>query len=90
VSTPARDEVCQPLLRRGFLLPRGTTLLPSEVGGSSLSSVQSVLGCFPLLSLTEMGESSRGGGFEEFGGPPGQRLILASVFKLWRSPMRKM
>jgi len=31
VSTPVpfRDEVCQPLLRRGFLLPSGAALPPS-------------------------------------------------------------
>jgi hypothetical protein len=39
VSTPAQDEVCQPLLRHGFLLPSSTALPPLEVGGSPLSSI---------------------------------------------------
>jgi len=50
------------------------------VGGSPLSSVQSVLGCPPLLSFSEVGESSRGGGFEEIGGPPGVVIDLSFHF----------
>jgi hypothetical protein len=39
---PFRDEVCKPLLRRGFLLPSGVVIPSTEVGGSSLPSSQSV------------------------------------------------
>jgi hypothetical protein len=76
-STLAQDEGHQPLLRRGFLLPSGAALPPSEVGVVPLSSVQSVLGCPPLMSSSEVGESSQGGGFEEFGGPPGAAIDLS-------------
>lgn len=51
-STPAQGEGCQPFLRRGFLLPRDTTLPPSEVGVVPLSSVQSMLGCLPFMSFS--------------------------------------
>jgi hypothetical protein len=61
-----------------------------EIGGSPLSSVQSVLGCPPLLSFLEVGESSRGGGFEEIGGLPGAAIDLSLCFKLWGSPTRGM
>jgi hypothetical protein len=37
--TPAQDEGCQPLLRRGFLLPSDAALPPAEVGVVPLSSV---------------------------------------------------
>jgi hypothetical protein len=67
---PFRDEVCQPLLRRGFLFPSGA-FPSSEVGGSPLSSVHSVFGCPPLLSSSEVGEASRGGGFVGFDGSLG-------------------
>jgi hypothetical protein len=76
VSTPAQDKGCQPLLRRGFLLPSGATLPLSEVGEVLLSSVQSMPGCPPLLIVLEVGESLWGGGFEEFGGPPGAAIDL--------------
>jgi hypothetical protein len=35
MSTLALDEGCQPFLRRGVLLPKGTAPSPSEVGESS-------------------------------------------------------
>jgi len=57
MPAPLRDEVCWPLLRRGFLLLSSAVLPPLEVGGSPLSSVQSVLSCRPLLSFFEVGES---------------------------------
>jgi hypothetical protein len=83
VSTPVpfQDEVCQHLIRRGFLLQIGAVLPSLEVGGYSLSSVQSVLGCPPLLSFSEVGESSRGAGFEEIGGPPGEAIDLSLCFQ---------
>jgi hypothetical protein len=86
VSTPApfQDEVCQPLLRPGFLLPSGAVLPPSKVDRSPLSSVQSMLGCPPLLSFLEVGESSREGGFEEIGGPPGAAIDLTFYFQILR------
>jgi hypothetical protein len=77
MPAPFRDEVCQPLLQCGFLLPSSAVLPPSEAGGSPLSSVQSMLGCPPLLSFSKVGESSRGGGFEEIGGPPGAAVDLS-------------
>jgi hypothetical protein len=79
-STPAQDEGYQPLLRRVFLLPSGVALPPSEVGVVPLSSVQSVLGCPPLMSSSEVGESSQGGGFEEIGGPPRVVIDLSFCF----------
>jgi hypothetical protein len=51
------------------------------VGEVALSSVQSVLGCLPLLTISEVGESLRGGGFEEFGGPPGAAIDLSFCFQ---------
>jgi hypothetical protein len=57
VSTLAQDEGCQPFLRRGFLLPRGTAPSPSEVGESSGEAF--------------VDDSLRGGGLEKLGGPPG-------------------
>jgi hypothetical protein len=75
-STSAQDEGCQPLLRLGFLLPRDAALPPLEVGVVPLSSVHSVLGCPPFMSFSEMSESSRGGGFEEIGGPPEAAIYL--------------
>jgi len=42
-----------------------------------LSSVQSVLGCPPLMSFSEVGKSSRGSGFEEIGDPPGAAIDLS-------------
>jgi hypothetical protein len=80
-TAPFRDEVCQPLLRRGFLLPSGPVLPPSKVGGSPLSSIQFVLGCPPMLSFSEVGESSRGGGFKEIGGPPEAVIDLSFFFQ---------
>jgi hypothetical protein len=71
-SMAAQDEGYQPILRRGFLLPSGAALPPSEVGVVPLSSVQSVLGCPPLFS--EVGKSSQGRGFEEIGDPPGAAI----------------
>jgi hypothetical protein len=50
------------------------------VGEVPLSSVQSVLWCPPLLTVSEVGESSRGGGFEEFGGPLGVAIDLSFGF----------
>jgi hypothetical protein len=47
---PFRDEVSQPLLWSGFLLPSNVVLPPSEVIGSPLSVVQSMFGCPPLFS----------------------------------------
>jgi len=76
-STAAQDEGYQPILRRGFLLPSGAALPPSEVGVVPLSSVQSVLGCPPLMSFSEVGKSSRGRGFEEIGDPPGAAIDLS-------------
>jgi hypothetical protein len=83
VSLPMyfRDEVCQPLLRRGFLLSSGAVLPLSEVGGSPLSSVQSVFGCPPLLSFSEVGESLRGCGFEEVGDFSGVAIDLSFCFQ---------
>jgi len=78
--TPFRDEVCHLLLWRGFLLPSGTILPPSEVGGSPISLVQSMLGCSPLLSFSEVCESSGGSGFEEIGGPLGVAIDLFTLF----------
>jgi hypothetical protein len=79
--TPFRVEVCQPLLWRGFLLPSGEVLPPSNVGGSPLFSVQSVFGCPPLLSSLEVSEFSRGGGFEEVGGSPEAVIDLSFCFQ---------
>jgi hypothetical protein len=76
-SSAAQDEGYQPILRRGFLLPSGVALPPSEVGVVPLSSVQSVLGCPPLMSSSKVGKSSRGGGFEEIGDPPGAAIDLS-------------
>jgi hypothetical protein len=50
------------------------------VDGSPLSSVQSMLAC-PLLSFSGVDESSRGGGFEEIGGPPGATIDLNFCFQ---------
>jgi hypothetical protein len=75
-STFAQDEGYHPLLRRGFLLPRDAALPPSEVGVVPLSLVQSVLGCLPFMSFSEVSESLRGGGFEEIGGPPEAAIDL--------------
>jgi hypothetical protein len=52
-----------------------------EVGGSPLSSVQSVFGCPPLLSSSEVGESSRGVVFEGVGGSPGAVIDLRFCFQ---------
>jgi hypothetical protein len=41
------------------------------VGESLLSSVHFVFGCPPLLSSSEVGEASRGGGSEGVDGSPG-------------------
>jgi hypothetical protein len=57
VSMPTQDEGCQSILRRGFLLPRGTAHSPSKVGES------------PGVAFVD--DSSRGGGLEELGGPLG-------------------
>jgi hypothetical protein len=76
-STAAQDGGYQPILQRGFLLPSGAALPPLEVGVVPLSSVQSVLGCPPLLSLSEVGNSSRGSGFEAIGDPPGAAIDLS-------------
>jgi hypothetical protein len=76
-STVAQDEGYQPILRRGFLLPSGAALPPSEVGVVPLSLVQSVLGCPPLMSFSEVGKSSRGRGFEEIGDPPRAAIDLS-------------
>jgi hypothetical protein len=67
VSTPAQVEGCQPILRRGFLLPRGTTPSPSEVGES------------PRAAFVD--DSSRGGGLKELGGPPGAAIDLSLCFQ---------
>jgi len=40
-----------------------------------------VLGCPPLLIVSEVGESLRGGGFEEFGGPPEAAIDLSFYFQ---------
>jgi len=48
---------------------------------SSLSSVQPVLGCPHLLPFSEVGESSREGGFEEIGSPPGAAIDLSFCFQ---------
>jgi hypothetical protein len=40
-----------------------------------------VFGCPPLLSFSEVGESSRGGGFEEIGGPPEAVIDLSFFFQ---------
>jgi hypothetical protein len=82
VSTLAQDKGCQPLLR-------GVALPPLEVGEFMLSLAQSVLGCPPLLTVSEVnlrGEVV----LKSLVVLSGQRLILASVFKLWGSPMREM
>jgi hypothetical protein len=76
-SSVAQDEGYQPILRHGFLLPSGVALPPSEVGVVPLSSVQSVLGCPPLMSFSEVGKSSRGGGFEEIGDPSEAAIDLS-------------
>jgi hypothetical protein len=75
--TAAQDEGYQPILRRGFLLPSGAALPPSDVGVVPLSSVQFVLGCPPLLSFSEVGNSSRGSGFEAIGDPHGAAIDLS-------------
>jgi hypothetical protein len=77
VSMPAQDEGCQPILRRGFLLPRGTAPSPSEVGVSSRAAFVDVSsgGEVVLKSLVVL---------------PGQHLILASIFKLRGSHTRGM
>jgi hypothetical protein len=67
VSTPAQDKGCQPFLRRGFLLPRGTAPSPSEVGES------------PGAAFVD--DSSRGGGLEKLGGPPGVAIDLNLCFQ---------
>jgi len=51
------------------------------MGGSLLSMIQSVLGCPPLLSFSEVGEFSRGGGFEEIGGLPRAAIDLSFCFQ---------
>lgn len=40
-----------------------------------------MLGCPPPLSFSEIGESSRGGGFEEIGGPLGAAIDLSFCFQ---------
>jgi hypothetical protein len=67
VSTPVQVEGCQPILRRGFLLPRGTAPSPSEVGES------------PRAAFVD--DSSRGGGLKELGGPPGAAIDLSLCFQ---------
>lgn len=42
-----------------------------------LSLIQSVLGCPSLLSFSEVGNSSRGSGFEAIGDPPGAAIDLS-------------
>jgi hypothetical protein len=74
-STAAQDEGFQPILRRGFLLPSGAALPPPDLAMVPLSSVQSVLGCPPLFS--EVGNSSRGSGFEAIGDHPGAAIDLS-------------
>jgi hypothetical protein len=78
--TPFRDEVYQPLLRHGFLLPSGAFLPLSEVGVSPLSSVHFVYRCPPLLSSSEVGEASRGGGSEGVDGSPGAAFDQSFCF----------
>jgi hypothetical protein len=60
---PFRDEVNQPLLQRGFLIPIDAVLPLSKVRGFPLTSVQFVFECPALLSFSNVGESSRGGIF---------------------------
>jgi len=67
MSTPALDEGCQPFLRRGFLLPKGTAPSPSEVGESS--------------GATFVDDSSRGGGLEKLGSSPGTAIDLSLCFQ---------
>jgi len=67
VSMPAQDEGCQPFLRRGFLLPRGTAPSPSKVGES------------PGAAFVD--DSSQGGGLEKLGGPPGAAIDLSLCFQ---------
>lgn len=67
MSTPTLDEGCQPFLRRGFLLPKGTTPSPSEVGESP--------------GATFVDDSSRGGGLEKLGGSLGTALDLSLCFQ---------
>jgi hypothetical protein len=43
--------------------------------------IVSSLGCPPLLSFSEVGESSRGGGLEELGGPPMVAIDLSLCFQ---------
>lgn len=64
---PALDERCQPFLRRGFLLPKGTATSPSEVGESSRAAF--------------VDDSSRGGGLEKLGGSPGTTIDLSLCFQ---------
>jgi hypothetical protein len=40
-----------------------------------------VFGCPPLLSSSEVGESSRGGGFEGVGGSPGVAIDVSFYFQ---------
>jgi len=67
VSTSAQDEGCQPFLRRGFLLPRGTAPSPSKVGES------------PGAAFVD--DSSQGGGLEKLGGPPRAAIDLSLCFQ---------
>jgi len=67
VSTLAQVEGCQPILRRGFLLPRGTAPSPSEVGKS------------PRAAFFD--DSSWGGDLKELGGPPGAAIDLSLCFQ---------
>jgi len=67
VSTPTQDEGCQPILRRGFLLPRGTAPSPLEVDVS------------PEAAFVDV--SLGGGGLKELGGPHGSAIDLSFCFQ---------
>jgi hypothetical protein len=67
MSTSALDEGCQPFLRRGFLLPKGTAPPPSEVDESS--------------GAASIDDSSRGGGLEKLGCSPRTTIDLSLCFQ---------
>lgn len=67
MSTSALDEGCQPFLRHGFLLPKGTVPSPSKVGESS--------------EAASVDDSSRGGGLEKLCGSPGTAIDLSLCFQ---------
>jgi len=80
---PFQDEVSQPLIQFGFLLPSGAVLPLSEVGGSPISEVQSMFGCPLLCCLPQRLVNLR----EEVISKwlvvlSGARLMLVYVFKL--------